>query len=234
MRIDIIIPVYNSENTIEELVNKLAMTDLNYHLYLVDDNSLDNSAKIIRGLVSNQVTGILLKRNYGQQNAIKAAFEYTKGDYVVTMDDDLQQDPNDIKLLLANLKEFDVIYGSYLKKQSNHFRIFGSNLTDLFFNLRYKKVKEVKVSSFRLMKREVVEKIKLDQTPFVYLTAIILKNSFKITSIKVKHYPSKRAKSNYSFVKLIKLYFKLFYYYTIYRGKQQSQQYEIKEVIKWN
>ena len=122
MKISIIIPVFKSELIIDELLKKLlktlnVLTKLDsYEIILVNDNGLDNCWYKIRQLAENHghIKGIALDKNYGQHNAVMAGFCNSTGDYVVTMDDDLQHPPESIEPILQQLANgFDVCYTKY-------------------------------------------------------------------------------------------------------------------------
>lgn len=231
--ISIVIPVYNSENSLKPLCAALSSVLENafyqYEIILVDDGSIDKSYEIMLELHNkyNHIKIIQLKGNFGQQNAIMCGFHYTEFDYVITMDDDLQHPPQEIlKLYDKILEGYDVVYGIPIKKQHSNYRNLGTRATDLLFNIICSKPKHIKVSSFRIIKRGFIHTIILNKSSFVYLSAITFKNTTKVANLYVNHNPRKYGKSNYNFFKLLKQYSKLIVYYSplpflkIFRSKK--------------
>ncbi len=215
--ISVVVPVYNSEKTVsklvEELLYVLGQFD-DYEIILVDDGSLDNSWEKISGLaiINKSVIAIKLDRNYGQQSATLCGLSFARYEYTVIIDDDLEQDPSDIKRLYNKaLEGYDVVYGimPYLGPRG-----FGSVMRDLLFRVLTKLPKDIKVSSYRIMNRDIRHKVIRANTEFVYVSMEILKYTKNIANIDIKGY--KKAETNYSFWKLIKLYFKI---YTNYRKR---------------
>ena len=158
---------------------------------------------------------IRLIKNFGQQNAIKCGFEYATKDYIITMDDDLQHQPEEIVKIMEKIDEgYDVVYGIAEKKEHNFIRNMGSKVTNYLFNMVCHKPKDIRVSSFRCITKNTLEEIKKDKTSFVYITAIILKITRNIGDVYVDHKPRKYGRSNYNLLKLIKLFLKLYIYYS--------------------
>lgn len=218
--ISIVVPVYNGENSLRELyqaVKKVAAANnFEFELIMVDDNSLDQSyQKIVKlSQQDSRVKGIRLKKNFGQQNAIFCGFRYAAGDYIITMDDDLQHQPSDIVLLLQKIREgYDVVYAIPEARAHNWYRRIGSRLTNWLFNLITPKKEGLRVSSFRIITREMLAKITASKKSFIYLSAIILKEEPEIANIYTKQQQRKYGQSNYNFFKLLKLFLKLFIYY---------------------
>ena len=220
MEISIVIPVYNSAKSIEELVQRIMMVmeekKISFEIILVDDYSGDNSLKVIKKLKEedSRVIILVLGKNAGQQAATKRGMEIAKGKMVVTIDDDLEQQPEDIPKLIDELKKgFDVVYGVPNRKSYPFYRKFGSGLVDSFLTLFLGKPSKVRVGSFRIVNAQILEYVVLDQTPFVYITAITLMFTKNIGNVEVSYKQRKYGKSNYNFKKLIKLFFNLFHYY---------------------
>lgn len=238
--ISVVVPVYNGENSLEELYLAIkktaAVNNLNFELLLVDDNSPDQSYQKILELnkYDSRVKGIRLTKNFGQQNAIFCGFNYAVGDYIITMDDDLQHRPEDIALLYQKIKEgYDVVYAIPEAREYKLYRRLGSKLTNWLFNLITPKSEKIRVSSFRIMTREMLNKITASEKAFIYISAIILKQGAEIANIYTKQKQRKYGKSNYDFIKLLKLFLKLYIYYgksplLKYLGSNKDQ-YSIQE-----
>ena len=217
VKISIVVPVYNSRGTLEILYNRLRKTLetllLDFEIILVDDGSRDDSFSKMMELHDNdqRVKLIQLKRNYGQQNALMCGLRYVTGDYTVILDDDLQNPPEEIvKLWLKILEGYEVVYGLPTEaKKIQGYRYWGGVLRDLLFDLMINKPSKIKVSSFRILKKDLVQKIIKDQTSFVYISAITFKHRVKAANIEVAYDKRGFGQSNYSMLKLSRLYLKI-------------------------
>ena len=165
IKISVVVPVYNSEKTIEELVTRLvnvfqSKNDYSLEIVLVNDGSSDESWKCIQEQKKNFpaiLKGINLTKNYGQHNSLLCGFSFCSGDFVITMDDDLQHPPEEIEKLLEaqKINDADIVYGMYKEKHHSFVRNFGS----LFIRKtsEYKKQTNGGGSSFRLIRKNLAE-----------------------------------------------------------------------------
>jgi undecaprenyl-phosphate 4-deoxy-4-formamido-L-arabinose transferase len=220
--VSVVIPVYNSYYSIEEVVcrtiKSLDKINVDYEIILVDDFSKDDSLRKLNELEErfNVINVISLNDNLGQQTAIKIGMGIAKGDLIVTMDDDLEHQPEDLILLINEMyKGYDVVYGVYNNENYPLYRKLGSKLVDLFFTLGLDKPKKIRVGSYRIINRKILDEIVMDDTPFVYISAIILRITKNIGNVYVNHRDRKYGNSNYNLIKLLKLFMNLFYYYKI-------------------
>ena len=135
MDVSVIIPVYNSEQTLEELFGKIKITfeelGKSYEIIAIEDGSSDNSWEVLESLKKEYpslLTIIRLTKNYGQHNATLCGFEYSSGELLITIDDDMQICPSEIKKLYSQYREAeaDLIYGFYKKKRHSLLRNLGS------------------------------------------------------------------------------------------------------------
>ena len=220
MIISIVIPVYNSEDILNELINQITLEirkKINlfedYEIILVNDKSEDNSWEKIKELATNQknVIGINLSKNFGQHNALMAGINNSKGDFVITMDDDLQHPPSHIIDIINKLTEgFDVCYTKYQNNKYSFFKKLGSAINDRVANIVLDKPKNIYLSSYRGIKRNVINELKKFEGPYVYLDGIILNITNNIGSIDIKHNKRLKGNSSYSFKKLFSLWLKVF------------------------
>ncbi|WP_018306907.1 glycosyltransferase family 2 protein [Desulfitobacterium hafniense] len=241
-KISVVVPVYNSEGTLEILCQRLKETlkrlPLEYEIILVDDGSKDSSFGKMMEIHSmdSSVKIIQLKRNFGQQNALMCGLHYVTGKYAVIMDDDLQNPPEEIVKLWYKMQEgYDIVYGlpALNIKKEQGYRYWGGILRDLLFNLMINKPLQIKVSTFRIVHRDLVDKIIKDQTSFVYISAIIFKHKVKAANIEVEHHKRKVGRSNYNMLQLARLYFKiLFNYGPVFSkfARTSRPQYEIAQI----
>ncbi len=213
--LSIVIPVYNSSKTINEVYRQLVeLFDRSGHsweLILINDGSQDGSWEVIRDLHRNdpRIKSIGLARNFGQHNAIICGFSYAKGSFIITMDDDLQNPPEEVLVLIKTLEEgdHDVVYGNFTRKKHNIFRNLGSS----FIQNIYKKIFRLKknFTSFRIIKKEVVQNILKYENNFVFIDGLIAMNTRNIGSCTVKHVERKEGKSGYNLRKLLQLAFNM-------------------------
>lgn len=238
--ISIVVPVYNGKDSLAELYSAIkktaAVNDFDFELILIDDYSPDQSYQKILELHNQdrRVKGIRLAQNFGQQNAIFCGFNYAAGDYIITMDDDLQQRPEDIDLLYQQIKKgYDVVYAIPEERAHSFYRRLGSKLTNWLFNLITPKNGEIRVSSFRIITKKMLKKITASNKSFIYLSAIILKEEPEIANVYTKQQQRKYGQSNYNFLKLLKLFLKLYLYYGEFSLlkylRSQKEQYIIAE-----
>lgn len=220
-RISVVVPVYNSSRTIEQLVERLSKVfeglAADFEIIMVDDGSLDNSFSVMEKIYKSRenIKIVKLDGNYGQQNAIICGLAAVEKELAVTIDDDLQYPPEEIEKLLKKLEEgYEVVYGIPKDKKHSRVRNIGTRMTDLLFRVLYNKPKDIKISSFRIIKADVVKEIVLSKEAFVYISALTFKITRNIANVSVLHNPREIGKSNYNLYKLLRLYLKIFIYYS--------------------
>lgn len=213
MKLSIVIPCYGSETTIknvvEEIENTIGWRDMEYEIILVNDNSPDNVWNIIKSL-SNQndhIKGINLCRNFGQHSALMAGYRACSGDIVLSMDDDGQTPANEMFLLIDKLEEgYDVVYAYYEKKKHNVFRNCGSKLNDFMSEKLIDKPKTLKISSYYVARKYIINEICRYHNPYCYIQGLILRTTKNIGNVSINHRARMQGKSGYSFKKLINLW----------------------------
>lgn len=217
VKYSIVIPAYNSEKTIGELVNKieeLFKNDLvykneKYEIVLINDASKDATSKVCRVLANenSNIVFLELSKNFGQHNAIIAGFNYVSGEYIITMDDDLQNPPGEIFKLLNKMNEgYDVVYGKYAHKKHSTARNLGSKINDKMAQIMINKPKEIYFTSFRIIKRYVIDEIIKYDAPYCYIDGLILRVTRNISMVEVEHSERKIGESNYNLFSLLKLW----------------------------
>jgi undecaprenyl-phosphate 4-deoxy-4-formamido-L-arabinose transferase len=183
-----------------------------FELILVNDAGPDNSWSVIQTLASNNafVRGINLRKNAGQHNAIMAGLNNVRGRMVVIMDDDLQHPPSALGDLMRALKGgHDVCYTKYLNRQHAWWKQAGSRFNDYVATLLLGKPKGLYLSSFKALKREVVEEIIKYDGPYTYIDGLILDVTQSITSVDIVHQARHEGESNYNFRRLLSLWMKM-------------------------
>lgn len=213
MKYSIIIPVYNSERSLEKLYDLIHLYfKRTYEIIFVNDASYDNSFKILEKLsVHPYVKVIDLKENIGQQNAIFQGLRFAKGDIIITLDDDLQHDLKYIASMIKLVEDgCDLVYGVPIQQHTNSLRQVGSSLTGKFFKRHFG---EVRVSSYRIFTRTLLNKILTCDYDFIYLSALLLRYSHKTSYLEVLNNKREFGQSGYNIRKLVRLYFNLNFYY---------------------
>ena len=217
--ISIIIPVFNSENTIEVLVNNIVQTlgeHYKFEIILINDASKDSSEEKCKKLLDEYSSIVLysLSKNVGEHNSVMAGLNKCTGDYAVIMDDDLQHSVDSLlELIKFGIKEknnFDVVYTYYDKMKYNFFRNFGRKFNDLIANLLLDKPKFLYLSSFKLINRFLITEIIKYRSPFTYIDGIILGITNKIGRVKVAHDQRSHGKSGYTIRKLLQVWSSMF------------------------
>lgn len=211
IKVSVIIPVYNSAPSLEELFSRLSATMVknvgqDYELIFVNDGSRDGSWKKLQSIVmdNDHVMAINLTRNFGQHNAIMCGFTHARGELIVTIDDDLQIPPEEISTLIEAIKpEFDVVYGVYGEKKHSKFRNLGSEFIQFIYRKAFKM--NIKITSFRIIRREIIAHMLSYEKSFTYIDGLLCWFSNQMTTVQVQHHERKQGKSGYSLSRLILL-----------------------------
>jgi undecaprenyl-phosphate 4-deoxy-4-formamido-L-arabinose transferase len=217
VELSVVIPVYRSAATLPLLARRLFAvldrTGIEYELVFVEDGGPDNAWEVLQGLRAERperVVAIQLMRNYGQHNALMCGFRHARGQLVVTMDDDLQHPPEEVPKLLAAIRgsNLDLVYGSYGSKKHHAFRNLSSRLVNAFYRRVFKM--PVTVTSFRILRRELVESILYYSLNFTFIDGLLAWSTNRIGEVVVDHQPRAEGRSSYSLSKLLVLAFNLF------------------------
>ena len=206
--VSVVVPTYKSPTTLAELVARIGAVNLGeYEVIVVDDGNDDSTWSEILQLsqTNSSVIGLRLGRNYGQHSAILAGVRRAKFSQIVTLDDDLQNPPEDIPKLLAELKPaVDVVYGVSSEVRQNLFRRFTSKFTKAVFAKVLGFESAISISSFRAFRAQLKEGFAGDLGPHVSLDALLTWSTSRFSTVEVSHHPRRVGKSNYSLGKLIR------------------------------
>jgi len=219
--ISLVIPVYNSEKLLPLLVDEIEreLVGYNFQVVFINDSSRDNSLSVLKDLARTRSNIIVLDltRNFGQHNAIMAGMKFAQGDALVLMDDDLQHPPSEIRKLLSEMKknDYDVVYGNYVVKKHNVFRNWGSKLNDRMATLLMKKPNKLYFCSFKAMRSFIAKEILHYAGAYPYIDGLIFRATDNIGSVSVDHRERKVGVSNYTFRKLVLLWFNMFTNFSI-------------------
>ena len=214
--LSIVIPVYRGAATIGRLVEALSALHPvgGLEIVLVNDGSPDNSGEVCQELVRRAtvpLTYVEHARNFGEHNAVMTGLRHARGAYVITMDDDLQNPPEEVIRLYdhARLGNWDVVYTRYAVKQHAGWRNLGSRFANAVADRLLDKPKGLYLSSFRCMSAFVVRSVTRYQGPYPYVDGLIMQVTQRIDSIEVRHLPRVEGRSNYNLARLVRLWLNL-------------------------
>jgi undecaprenyl-phosphate 4-deoxy-4-formamido-L-arabinose transferase len=206
----VVVPVFNSEATLSLLVDRLESVlraiAREFEIILVNDGSRDRSGRVASELAQSHcsVRALDLMRNYGQHNALLAGIRRARFEFVVTIDDDLQNPPEEIPLLLAPLGNgFDVVYGEPAHERHGLLRDLASQVTKLTLQNAMGAETARKISAFRVFRTELREAFQEYRGSFVSIDVLLTWATTRFTAVVVRHDPRRSGASNYTLRKLI-------------------------------
>ena len=216
-KLSIVIPVYNSEQTIGLLVDRLVeiLKDYIFEIILVNDYSQDNSHEVCRQKCETFpeiVRYLKLSKNFGEHNAVMAGLDHAVEDYAIIMDDDFQNPPEEVIKIITHMQKnkIDVLYTYYDEKEHNWFRKLGSWFNNLVSTILLDKPKDLYLCSFKCLNRFLIDEIIKYRGPYPYIDGLILRTTRNIGKIMVQHDQRGKGKSNYNLVKLVGLWLNMF------------------------
>ncbi len=210
----IVVPVYNSEHSLEELYTRIRNVFENtihedFELILVDDSSKDHSYEIMKKLraADKRVRIITMAKNFGQHPALLCGFSYCQGDFVITMDDDLQHPPEELPKMINVMNErddVDVIIARYHGRKHNFIRRMGTRVSVYATSKMLGKDPNLEITSFRLMRRFIVDALLGMNVHLPQIGNLLVQTSNRIINVDVNHDARKYGKSGYSYRRLAK------------------------------
>ncbi|TNF33229.1 MAG: glycosyltransferase [Gammaproteobacteria bacterium] len=220
--LSIVIPVYNGADSIPVLVDALSQLaiDGGKEIILINDCSPDHSLSVCQQLCQQHdtpITVINLSRNFGEHNAVMAGLSQARGKYIITMDDDLQNPPEEITKLWQHARDgnFDVVYSRYSRKEHASWRNWGSRLANACADILIDKPKGLYLSSFRCMSAFAAKSILNHTGPFPYVDGLLMQVTQNIDSIEVTHLPRAQGQSNYTLKRLLRLFLSMFLNFSV-------------------
>jgi glycosyltransferase involved in cell wall biosynthesis len=214
--LSIVVPVYRGADTIGRLVE--ALSDLcpvgGLEIVLVNDGSPDDSHTVCQALLPGARVPLVYvehARNYGEHNAVMTGLRHARGDFIITMDDDLQNPPEEVVRLYdhARLGGWDVVYTRFAVKHHAGWRNVGSRFANAVADRLLDKPKGLYLSSFRCMSALVVQAVSRYSGPYPYVDGLIMQVTQRIDSIEVRHLPRIEGRSNYNLTRLVRLWLNL-------------------------
>jgi glycosyltransferase involved in cell wall biosynthesis len=212
MTISVVVPLYNEEENIGELHGKvkkvLEAIGEEYEIIFIDDGSTDRTLELLQEIQTgdNRVIVLSFRRNFGQTAAFAAGFDYASGDVIVTMDGDLQNDPDDIPKFLVAIKDNDVVSG-WRKKRKDPF--FSRKLPSVMANWLISRVTGVKLHdygcSLKAYRREVIKNLRLYGEMHRFIPAVANLYGVKIAEVETVHHPRLKGKSKYGISRTVKV-----------------------------
>lgn len=218
-KFDIVVPVYNASKHIHKLLDELEILfqELSFRVILVDDFSSDNTYQTILALekdYSFDIDFIRLAKNLGQHSATFVGLQHVQEEFAITIDDDLQHHPQEIKKLIARYEETnaDLIYGAYEQKNHSFFRNLASSILKILVKWSNKKL--TNITSFKLIKLEVIQAFQHHTQPIVFIDEYLINFSTHTEVVTVKHYSREDGKTSYSNAKLFQFAISIILYHS--------------------
>jgi len=213
MEIDVsfVIPVKDEESTLKELyrgiVENTTPLNLSFEIIFIDDGSTDNSYQVLKELhkEDNRIKIIKFRRNFGKASALSAGFQKAKGNIIITMDADLQDDPREIPRFIEKIKEgYDLVSGWKKERKDPITKTLPSKI----FNKLASLFSGVNIHDFncgyKAYRREVIENLEIYGELYRYIPALAYSKGFSVTEIPVTHHERKYGKSKYGWERIIK------------------------------
>lgn len=242
VKLSVVIPIYNERDSILPLCHSLrqVMCGLNqrYEVIIVNDGSSDGSIDELRRLDCNPRDFIIvdLKMNKGKSLALQAGFDIAQGEYIITMDGDLQNDPADIPKLLDRIKEgFDVVCGWRYQRKDSWSKVQSARVACIVRRTIFgERIHDVGCA-LRVFKKDTLKNVFLSGRLHRYLTLVMLKAGYKIGEVRVAHHRRIYGKTKYGISKrlfegIIDLL--LLCLFDVHKLTGRRQDYEIREIIK--
>ena len=195
INISVVVPVYNEEENLAILIHQIAevLESLgeSYEMIFVDDGSTDGSRKVLKGMVSSypQIHILGFKENCGETAAIAAGLKEARGQIVITMDGDLQNDPKDIPRMLEYLKEYDMVTGWREKRNDPWVKRMSSKIANGIRNWLSEETIRDSGCTLRAYKRKCLEGLKLYKGMHRFMPTLIKMEGFRVVEIPIAHHP---------------------------------------------
>ena len=211
-RLSIVVPVRDEQDTVEDLAGRIAgVLDDGYELIFVDDGSVDDTwARLLALHRPGRVRVLRLRRNFGKTAALMAGFALVRGETVITMDGDLQDDPSEIPRFLAKLKEgYDLVTGWKKRRHDPISKVVSSRL----FNFAVRRSTGLDVRDincgFKAFRGEAARSLRIYGEMHRFIPVLVAAEGFRVTEIEVTHHPRRHGRSKYGIERMFKGFFDL-------------------------
>ena len=204
VEISVVVPVYNEEKNlpllIPQLVEVLQPLEKSYEMIFVDDGSTDKSRKILKEMASQypEIRMIGFKKNCGETAAGTAGLKEARGEIVITIDADLQNDPKDIPTMLDYLKEYDMVTGWRQRRDDPWIKRITSKIANKIRNGLSGEIIQDSGCTFRAYKRECLQNLKLYKGMHRFMPTLVKMEGYRVIEIPIAHHPRKFGVSKYN------------------------------------
>jgi glycosyltransferase involved in cell wall biosynthesis len=219
----IVIPVYRSEQIIAKTIQRIMDVSENegfaIELVLVNDGSPDNSWSILEQAAKRdqRIKSINLLKNYGQHTAVYCGIKESTGDFIITMDDDLQNPPEELHHLISKINEgYDLVFAEFNQKMHAGFRKLGTRIVGYLNNKIFGKPKDLKLTNFRIFTRATANRLIAYRTNYPYIPGLLLMSASKMANVQTEHHSREIGNSNYTLVRILTLVARLLFNYSSY------------------
>ena len=207
--LSIVIPVYNEEDNVVPLTEKIdtALEGYNYEIIYVDDFSTDKTKVNINSMNNERVVLIELRKNYGQSLALAAGFDYASGEFIITLDGDMQNDPDDIPMMLKKTvdEDWDVVTGVRSKRKDNIVRTLPSKVANFMIRRATKLKLQDQGCALKVFRKEIAKDLNLYGEMHRFINLLAHLNGARISEVSVKHHPRQFGKSKYGLGRTVKV-----------------------------
>ena len=221
--LSVVIPVYNSQAILPKTMARLdgffEQHPYRHEIIFVCDGSPDDSWQVLEQIKADRqdVVIIDLMRNFGQHSAMICGLRHAQGDYVITMDDDLQNPPEQIIRLVEKIEEgHDVVFGQFDQKMHGLVRRLGSRLVNWLNVKLFKKPPGLVLTNFRIIRRQIVEAVCDVRTSYPYLPGLLLMSGKTFANVHVEHHAREQGQSNYTAKVIAKLVWRIIFNYSAF------------------
>lgn len=221
--ISVVVPTFNSEffiiTTLVRIIGAMENLEKSFEVIIVNDGSSDATWTLVSQFAETdgRITAINLLKNYGQHSALMCGLRHARGRYVVTLDDDLQNPPEEIPRLLNHCIEgdHDLVIGEFVNPSKTRLRVLGTSAVNRLVTRVFDKSPDLKLSTFRVIRCDVVDRVCQSNNPSPYITGELIFASASISNIEVRHDARITGKSTYSPFKIIELIRRIMFSYSI-------------------
>lgn len=207
--ISVIVPVYNEEDNVVPLTKQIddSLKGFDYEIIYIDDFSTDNTKKNVINMNNPRVVLVELRKNYGQSLALAAGFDQAKGDYIVTLDGDMQNDPSDIPHMIekAESEDWDVVTGIRAKRKDSFIRTIPSKIANFLIRRATRLDLKDQGCAIKVFKKEIAKDLNLYGEMHRFINLLAHLNGAKITQVPVKHHPRIHGQSKYGLGRTVKV-----------------------------